>query len=164
MLRVNKVSFTSLCLAFMLFSVNAFAHEHKEAKGKVDIENVWARATFALAKTGAVYLTINNQSKHDVQLLSVGVDSNISSDAQLHETLMSKGMGEDMGGGMMQMRQAENGFAILSGSTLEFSPGGKHIMLAGLQKPLNVGDKFTLSLTFENNKVMRVPVEVKDAR
>ena len=141
---------------FMLFSGLSLAHEHKQAKGKVTVENAWARATFALAKTGAVYLSIDNQSKKNVTLLAVSVDSSVASDAQLHETLMEEEM--------MQMREATNGFAIPSGSTLEFLPGGKHIMLIGLGKPLITGEQFVLSLKFENNKVMRVPIEVKDAR
>ena len=48
---------------FMLLTPNVNAHEHKQEKGKVTIENAWARSTFALAKTGAVYLSINNQSQ-----------------------------------------------------------------------------------------------------
>ncbi len=162
MLHLNRITSTVFCLVFMLFSMNTTAHEHKKAKGKVNVEKVWARATFALAKTGAVYLNVNNQSKHDIKLLSVSVDSSVASEAQLHETTMSADEGMDEG--MMQMREAESGFAIPAGSGLEFSPGGKHIMLLGLEKPLSVGDKFILSLTFENNKVMRVPVAVKDAR
>lgn len=137
-------------------AANTFFHEHKQAKGKVTVENVWARATFALAKTGAVYLVINNHSKADIALLSVSVDSSVADYAQLHETTMVDEM--------MQMRQIQGAIAINSGSSLEFTSGGKHIMLMGLQKPLTVGAQFTLSLMFENNKVMRVPVEVKDAR
>ncbi len=146
----------SILAIFISHSGLSFAHEHKQAKGKVTVENAWARATFALAKTGAVYLSIDNQSENDLKLLSISVDSTVASDAQLHETLMEEEM--------MQMRETTEGFAIPSGSTLEFSPGGKHIMLLGLEKPLTAGEQFLLLLRFENNKVMRVPIEVKDAR
>ncbi|AEP28774.1 copper chaperone PCu(A)C [Brumicola nitratireducens] len=146
----------SALVIFMAYSGLSFAHEHKQAKGKVTVENAWARATFALAKTGAVYLSIDNQSENNLKLLSVSVDSTVASDAQLHETQMEEEM--------MQMREATDGFEIPSGSTLEFSPGGKHIMLMGLEKPLTTGEQFVLSLRFENNKVIRVPIEVKDAR
>lgn len=146
----------SALVIFIAYSGLSFAHEHKQAKGKVTVENAWARATFALAKTGAVYLSIDNQSENNLKLLSVSVDSTVASDAQLHETQMEEEM--------MQMREATDGFEIPSGSTLEFSPGGKHIMLMGLEKPLTTGEQFVLSLRFENNKVIRVPIEVKDAR
>jgi len=155
--QLNKSLFAiSALVLFVAYSGLSFAHEHKQAKGKVTIENAWARATFALAKTGAVYLSIHNQSENKLILLSVSVESAVASDAQLHETLMQDEM--------MQMREATDGFAILPGSTLEFSPGGKHVMLMGLEKPLTTGEQFVLSLKFENNKVMRVPIEVKDAR
>lgn len=157
MAHFNKIfSVFFLTVIFMAVSTSAFAHEHKQAKGKVTVENAWARATFALAKTGAVYFNINNQSDNDIKLLSVAVETSIANDAQLHETLMQ----EDM----MQMREAEDGVEIPSGETVEFAPGGKHIMLMGLEKPLTTGEQFVLSLTFENNKVMRVPIEVKDGR
>lgn len=154
-LNRNLLTISALVF-FMAYSGLSFAHEHKQAKGKVSVENAWARATFALAKTGAVYLSINNQSENDLKLLSVSVDSAVASDAQLHEILMEEEM--------MQMREATEGFAIPPGATLEFSPGGKHIMLMGLEKPLTAGEQFLLLLRFENNKVMRVPIEVKDAR
>ena len=157
MLKLNNpvIGFFLVALVSMGFS-SAIAHEHKQAKGKVTVQEAWARATFALAKTGAVYLTIENASKHDIKLLSVGVDASVASEAQLHETLMQDEM--------MQMRQAENGFDIPSGQSLHFEPGGKHIMLMGLEQPLTAGDTFILSLRFENNKVLRVPIEIKDAR
>jgi copper(I)-binding protein len=89
-------------------------------------------------------------------LLSVRVDSSIAEEAQLHETVMADEM--------MQMRELESGIQIPAGTNLEFQSGGKHIMLMGLKKPLNASDTFMLTLVFENNKIMRVPVEVKDAR
>jgi len=153
----HKIGFIfSIILVLMANSASLHAHEHKQAKGKVAVENAWARATFALAKTGAVYLSIDNQSKSDLKLLSVSVDSAVASEAQLHETLMQEEM--------MMMREAQNGFEIPAGTSLEFSPGGKHIMLMGLEKPLETDEQFILSLIFENNKVVRVPIEVKDAR
>lgn len=154
--RNKIVLFFSIIFMLMAHSANLHAHEHKQAKGKVAVQNAWARATFALAKTGAVYLSIDNQSKNDLKLLSVSVDTAVASEAQLHETLMQEEM--------MMMREAEDGFEIPSGESLEFLPGGKHIMLMGLEKPLETGEQFILSLIFENNKVVRVPIEVKDAR
>jgi len=155
MFQFNKILCTFfISVIFITYSANLCAHENEN--GKVMVENTWARATFALAKTGAVYLSIDNHSKNDIKLLSVSVDSSVASEAQLHETLMQEEM--------MRMREAEGGFEIPAGSSLEFLPGGKHIMLLGLEKPLSTGEKFVLSLIFENNEVMRVPIEVKDAR
>jgi copper(I)-binding protein len=157
MFQFNKVLFVFFISVILLAnSANLCAHEHKQAKGKVTVENAWARATFALAKTGAVYLSIDNHSKNDIKLLSVSVDPSVASDAQLHEILMQDEM--------MLMREAEDGFEISAGSSLEFLTGGKHIMLVDLEKPLSRGENFVLSLIFEKNKVMRVPIEVKDAR
>ncbi len=157
MSQLKRALLTVSALTILMFYCGlSLAHEHKQEEDNVAVENAWARATFALAKTGAVYLSIDNQSGHKLKLLSVSVDSTVASDAQLHETLMEEEV--------MQMREVTNGFEIASGSTLEFLPGGKHVMLMGLEKPLITGEQFVLSLTFENRKVMRVPIEVKDAR
>ncbi|WP_229333548.1 copper chaperone PCu(A)C [Glaciecola sp. MH2013] len=146
----------SFMLMFAAFTAQVSAHDHKSPKGKVTVSDAWARATFALAKTGAIYLDITNDSKRDVKLLKVRVADTVASAAQLHETLMK----DDM----MQMRESEEGFLIAAGSKLSLQSGGKHVMLMGLSKPLAVGDTFTLSLIFERNVVIRVPVTVKDGR
>ena len=95
----NKIIFIFSIISMLIASsASIHAHEHKQAKEKVAVENAWARATFALAKTGAVYLSIDNQSKNDLTLLAVSVDSAVASEAQLHETLMQEEM--------MMMREA----------------------------------------------------------
>ncbi|MBX9756541.1 MAG: copper chaperone PCu(A)C, partial [Pseudomonadaceae bacterium] len=47
---------------------------------------------------------------------------------------------------------------IPAGGEAKFAPGGNHLMLFGLQKPLVAGERFPLTLEFE--KAGKVEVEV----
>ncbi|MEN9416974.1 MAG: hypothetical protein RI988_594, partial [Pseudomonadota bacterium] len=47
------------------------------------------------------------------------------------------------------------------GKTVELKPGGLHVMLIGIQKPLKVGDSFPLTLRFEKAGEVQVEVPVQ---
>ncbi len=67
--------------------------------------------------------------------------------------------------GVMQMRQLANGLPIPAGGSVALKPGGYHVMLIGLKKPLKAGDTFPLMLTFEKagNISITVSVQAMDA-
>lgn len=120
------------------------------------VNDAWARATFALAKTGAAYMFISNPSEQNVHLLSVDVDERTAMFAQLHHTVMNNDM--------MQMQELSEGLVIEEKQTLSFEPGGKHIMLMGLTGPLEPNQNFTVYLNFADESVKEVVFVVKDAR
>lgn len=65
--------------------------------------------------------------------------------------------------GVMKMRE-HGQLEISAGQTVELAPGGLHLMLMGLKKPLAAGETLTVKLTFEDAKkvkstsVVSVPV------
>jgi copper(I)-binding protein len=52
--------------------------------------------------------------------------------------------------------------SVDSGQTLEFQPGGLHVMLTGLRRPLVAGTAFDLDMLFEVAGPRRVRVAVRD--
>jgi hypothetical protein len=64
-----------------------------------------------------------------------------------------------MQNGIMMMRQLE-AVEIPAGGSVEFKPGGNHIMLIGLERPLVAGDRFPLTLKFEHGGMVETIVEV----
>jgi copper(I)-binding protein len=62
-------------------------------------------------------------------------------------------------GGAMQMRPMDD-VVIPPGAALAFQPGGDHVMLIGLTKPLRAGDKVTLKLTFDRHGEITIPIVV----
>ena len=118
----------------------------------VMVNNPHARATFAMASTAAVYLTLMNHSDTSSTLTSVSVAKHIAAEAQIHTTVME--------GDMMKMRQVTDGVDISPDGMVEFKPGGYHVMLVGLVNPLSTGDTFDLTLHFSDNAPKTVKVTV----
>jgi hypothetical protein len=67
-----------------------------------------------------------------------------------------------MEGDVMRMRQID-GIDLPAGKTVELKPGGMHLMLIGLTKPLREHDSFPLTLVFEHARGVEVEVEVGKA-
>jgi periplasmic copper chaperone A len=121
----------------------------------VTVEQPWARATPGGAKTGAVYMTLDNKSGTADRL--IGVSSDVADKLQIHEMKVENGV--------MEMREIAGGLSIPAGGSVVLKPGSYHVMLIGLKKPLTVGEKFPLTLTFEKagNISVTVPVQAMGA-
>ena len=150
-----------------------------EMSAPIEIAGAWARTSPAMATMGAAYMTI--MSMDDDRLVAASVDSSIAERAEVHEVVMADGsdmsmdqsgmdMDPDMGmdhssmdmsSGEMVMREVE-GIDIVGGEMLMLKPGGYHVMLIDLVAPLEIGQTFDVTLTFEKAGDVVVPVEVRD--
>ena len=117
----------------------------------IAVEQPWARATPAGARTGAVYLTVANKANTADRLTSVSSD--VAAKVQIHEMAVVNGV--------MQMRQLVNGLAIPAGGSVTLKPGSYHVMLIGLKKALTAGETVPLTLTFAKAGNISVTVPVK---
>jgi copper(I)-binding protein len=54
-----------------------------------------------------------------------------------------------MDNGVMKMRPIAKGLEIMPGQTVEFKPGGYHVMFVGLKKQLTQGEHVKATLQFE---------------
>jgi len=118
--------------------------------GAVQVEKPWARAS--IGATAAAYLTLLNRGAAPDRL--VGTTTPAAKSAQLHETR------ED--GGVMRMRPVK-ALALAPGAPVTLKPGGLHIMLTGLARPLKPGESFPLTLRFEHAGAVTVTVPVEAA-
>src|SRR6516162_2744974 len=71
---------------------------------------------------------------------------------QVHEMAMEKGVAK--------MRQLKDGLEIKPGQTVELKPGGTHVMLVDLKKPLSKDDHFKATLDFEKAGMAEVEFDV----
>jgi copper(I)-binding protein len=62
----------------------------------------------------------------------------------------------------MRMREA-GPLEVPANGKLTLAPGGLHIMLMGLKKPLAAGSSFPLTLQFEKAGEVKVEVQVESA-
>ena len=51
---------------------------------------------------------------------------------------------------------------VKAGETVQLKPGGYHVMLSELKRPLKAGDKFPMTLEFENAGAVEVSVWVEE--
>lgn len=139
----------ALLLACALVATTLSAHEY--ALKSLRIDHPFARATPPGAKTGGVFVTVENTGTQSDRL--IGVSSPVAGGADLHEMKVDAGV--------MKMRGVA-ALEVKPGETLELKPGGYHVMLSELRQPLKLGDKFPLTLRFENAGAVEVSVWVED--
>lgn len=116
--------------------------------GDVQITGAWARATPGGAQTAAAYLTLESPAGDRL----VGAATPAAQKAEFH--VMS------MDNGVMKMRLTE-GVDLPPGQKVMLKPGGYHIMLSGLSKPLVDGQSFPLTLDFAKAGERQVTVSVQ---
>lgn len=99
----------------------------------------------------AAYMVIRNTGSEADKLIAASTDA--AKTVELHTVIEE--------GGMMRMRQVEGGIDIPANGQVELKPGGFHVMLIGLTRDLNAGDKVDLTLTFEKAGQIPVTAEVR---
>ncbi len=119
----------------------------------IKIEGAWARPSPKMAGAGAAYMTLKNTGG-EADTLIAG-DTSAAEVVELHETLIDEN-------GVMKMRPKEGGIEVSAGGSAELKPGGMHIMLIRLAKPLETGDVIPLTLTFEKSGEMTIDVLVSE--
>ena len=132
----------------------------------VSVRNAWARNSPMMASAGAIYMDL--QAGEDDRLIGVSVDAGIAGKVEIHETaMMDDSTGDDSTsdeeqvGGAMMMREVGE-IALPAGTTVNLEPGGYHIMLLEIATPLEIGQRFDVTLTFENTEEQVIEVEVRE--
>ncbi len=144
-------AFSRFAFAVLLIAIAAPAFAQGTATAPIAVQQPWARATPTGAKTGAVYMILDNKSANADRL--TGASSDVADKAQIHEMSVVNGV--------MQMRQLADGLPVPAGGSVVLKPGSYHVMLIGLKKPLAVGETFPLTLTFAKAGNISVTVAVQ---
>lgn len=145
-----KRFFGTLLVLFFASLTAAFAAE----SGVIQIETPWARESPPAMENGAAYMTLVNTGKEADRLISASGD--VAKTIELHTHLHENNV--------MVMRKVD-AIEITPGKPTQLQPGGLHIMLIGLKKPLVAGQTFPLTLKFEKagEATTQVIVRGKDA-
>ncbi|HYH41548.1 MAG TPA: copper chaperone PCu(A)C [Burkholderiales bacterium] len=102
----------------------------------VKIANAWVRPPVPGQKNASAYIELT--SDRDAALVAVG--SPAAASAELHSMTMD--------GGVMRMRALPR-LELPAGQTVKLAPGGNHIMLIDVTKPLKAGDTVPLVLSVQ---------------
>lgn len=127
-------------LRYVLLLTLAASSTYIHAKDIVSIENAWVRPTNTGQDVGAAYMTF--VSTQDTTL--VRAESNVTKSIEIHSMTMQNGV--------MKMRMMET-LPLTANKPYKLEPGGFHLMLFDLKKPLTEGEQVNFELTFKSNNV-----------
>ena len=133
-----KPMYKLICALLFALSIAGQAHAQPSGANAIVVENAWARATPAGAKTGAVYMTLINNGAIPDRLL--GATTPVSDKVQFHKVSEENGVSS--------MREVP-AMDVAPGARLIFKPSDLHVMLVGLKQPLKEGQTIPLTLDFE---------------
>lgn len=127
----------------------AAAHEFKS--GPIEVVHPWARATPPAAKVGGGYAEIRNDGSEPDRLVSVTAE--VAGRVEIHEMGVKDGI--------MTMRPVEGGVPVPANGTAALAPGGYHLMMLELKRPLKAGESFAGTMTFEKAGTIPVTFDVQ---
>lgn len=119
--------------------------------GRLRVEDAWAAATPPGAVTAAAYMTIESPAADRL----VAARSSVSRGVELHTHVES--------GGLLRMAPMA-ALAVEPGVPAELAPGGDHLMLVGLLRPLVAGEEIVVELEFERAGTREIALPVRDLR
>ncbi|MDO8605890.1 MAG: copper chaperone PCu(A)C [Phaeospirillum sp.] len=118
--------------------------------GDVTVTKGWARATSPNAKVGIAFVTLAATAADTLTAAATPASAKVEFHRHVHQD------------GLMKMQQQAT-VEIAAGQTVEFNPGGLHLMLVDLKAQLKPGQSFPLTLTFAGAGAVTVTVVVEGA-
>ena len=147
-----KATFGAVFAAAVILAVPAGASLAADTTvGGLTVSNPWARASAGGSRPGVAYLTITNEGGAD-SLTKAG--SPVAGRVELHRIVHD--------GDRARMGRIGK-IRLPKGKSVEFKPGGLHIMLMGLKRQLKEGETFPLSLYFAEAGKVDVTVRIMGA-
>lgn len=139
------------CFLFLTLIPSVFAHasnaQHVEQNTLIPkVFDAWVKTTVPGGTVSAAYMKI----KSGAALKLVKAESPAAGIVEIHSMKMTDGV--------MEMKALE-ALHVPADKLLDLKPGGVHIMLMKVRRPINKGDKIPLILTFES--AGKKPVVVK---
>jgi copper(I)-binding protein len=127
------------------------AWPHSHGKNGIEVREAWSRATPPGAKVGVGYMEIRNNGAQPDRLIAASTPA--AKTVEMHVTQRE--------GDVMRMRQVKD-FEIPARERITLRPGGSHLMLVDVVRPLKKGERFTMRLRFERAGEMEVELEVQE--
>lgn len=134
----------------VVLSAPALASDDK--LGAISIQNPWTRPAMA-GMNGVGFMTIANSGAKPVKI--VGAQSPAVGKIEIHRSAMTNGV--------MSMRRQDDGVVVPARGSLALAPGGYHLMLLALNRPLVAGQKIPVTLIFDSGRRIAIDLAVQTA-
>ncbi len=119
----------------------------------VVVENAWTRSSLDIGGAVEVYFSLRNTGEKTVDL--IGVRADVASIEVLHRS-------EVDASGVIRMKAVPE-LRVAPGTSMAFEPGGPHVMLIDLEKPLIEGETLRLLLVFYDGDKLTIEVPILGA-
>ncbi|HEY5629516.1 MAG TPA: copper chaperone PCu(A)C, partial [Candidatus Limnocylindrales bacterium] len=183
LLTIVSLALVGACSSSAASPSASAAPASSAASGGISVTGAWVRNSTAMTGALAGYLVITNSGSTADTLLKAS--SPAAKTVQLHETVPVSPMPSASGGGMASAMPSPGGMGmgsampaasgtggmmtmvevdkvdIPAGGTVEFKPGGYHIMFMDLTDTLAADQTIDLTLTFANAGPITVKAEVR---
>lgn len=118
-------------------------------QAQVQVKGAWARPALPGQSTTGAFMSL--MAPNGARVL--GASSPVAGVVEIHEMKMD--------GNVMKMRPVTV-LELPAGRPVEMKPGGYHVMLMELKRPLAVGDKVRIDLRVEtpDKRLLTLPVDV----
>jgi periplasmic copper chaperone A len=140
-------------LGIALVATAAFtgiAHGADARAGSIVVSDAWARPTAAGMPMGVAYFLVRNDGATPDAIVSASTPA--AAHVEIHQTTLSDGMA--------RMRPLQE-IAVPARGKVAVSPGGIHLMLVDLVKPLTAGTRVPLVLQFRRAGRVEVQLAVE---
>ena len=131
-----KLAASVFAMGLIALATAATAQQNKRIAPLPKVFDVWVKTTIPGSTVSAAYMHI----KSGTPMKLVKVESPAAGIVEIHDMKMNAGV--------MEMN-AMDAVDIAANTLVELKPGGMHVMLMKVKKPINKGDKVPLKLTFE---------------
>ena len=118
------------------------------AGAQTAVKDAWVRGTVAQQKTSGAFMQLTSAQGGRL----VSVQSPVAGLVEIHEMSMQ--------GDVMKMH-AVTGVDLPAGRPVDLRPGGYHVMLMNLKRPLKEGDIVPVTLVIEGKNGTRETLEVR---
>ncbi len=121
---------------FTLLSFTIFLSACEANQGVAIMDN-WVRANAPGQNVGAAYMTLLSAQDS----IMIKAEADIAGSVEIHSMKMENGV--------MKMRMLEE-LPLKAGKAEKLAPGGFHLMLFDLKKPLTAGESVNFTLSFKD--------------
>jgi periplasmic copper chaperone A len=141
-MKFIRAIFALIALAPVALSASSLAAP------SVKVGNAWVRAALPGQQATGAYLELTSSGAAAL----VAARSPVAARTEIHTMALE--------GGVMRMRPVPR-IELPAGATVRLAPGGLHLMLMDLTRPLEPGDRVPLVLTVQGSGTSAVTLEVE---
>lgn len=149
MKRQAKLSPIFLALTLWLLALHCSGAAKQD--NTIEAQGFHAFATIDGSNISAAFGTLSNTSEQPIALQKATI-INSTATAELHQSIKEKGV--------VKMLPVDS-ITIPAKQSVELAPGGLHIMLINLPKPLEAGKTIALELAFDNGTTLKIEAPIK---